>query len=128
MAKTSKIYFFPISLWLFSVVLIAPVILVPVLGGAYNSDLGDTFALFPLFIISGLLLSIPVFMITYFSYHLLVKRITSRLLLRVLMCTIAISGMLITFYITGGSAAPVFASVYAISIALASMISPLDIP
>ena len=113
----NKLY--PFQLWLTNTVVIAPLLLVVVglINGVKNSG-SETILLFMML---GVVLSIPVFLICLFTYRLLIQKVSSALLIKIVLAIITIVSVFITFIIISGSMAHLLSLVYSASVIISSL-------
>jgi Sec-independent protein secretion pathway component TatC len=114
----NKIY--PFQLWLTSVLVIAPIIII--VANLINSRNIEELGVLPLFIAFGIFFSLPVLLICYFTYRLLIKRTSSALLIKIIINTITIIGVFTTFYVISGSMALILSLVYSGSVVISSLL------
>ncbi|WP_345166485.1 hypothetical protein [Nibribacter koreensis] len=110
-------------LWGSSIVFIAPIIFIII--GLLNEDFDTGFEVIPLFVLFGLVLSLPALSLSFIIFKFLSKRITSAVLLKSLINLFIIVSIFITFQIIGGTMALMLSLVYSGSVVLASLIYPL---
>ena len=131
---TNKKY--PFYLWLLSIV-VAPILLV-IIGminlpdeiGASDTDVSGSLFVFLLFVVFGLLYSLPTFLMAFFSFKLLQQKFHHPMLLKLFIGVISIIGVFITFLLisgwnafqwNGNRSGIVYTLVYATSIILTSL-------
>ena len=115
---------YPIKLWLLSIGVLAPILLS--LGASMNHtnyfNRNINIGVIILFVLFGLLLSSPTFIVTLFSFIKLSQKIKSILLLKVIINLIAILGVIITFSFIGvNSNKGLYIGTYCISIVISSL-------
>lgn len=113
----NKLY--PVQLWLTSTIVIAPLLLVVI--GLINDVKNSGLETIPLFMMFGLVLSIPVFLICLFAYRLLLQKDSSAILIKIVLAIITIVGVFITFIIISGSMAYMLSLVYSSSVIISSL-------
>jgi len=122
MEATIKNSWYPLQLWLTTIVFIAPILLF--LGSFfYHVDYSKTpsnFSVLVLFILFGLAFSSPAFLAIWLIYELLFSKIHSALLIKILISIVSIAGVFITFSGPKGSMAPQLEFVYSASIIISS--------
>lgn len=74
----------------------------------------------PLFILFGLALSLPAFLVYFAVYQFFIVKISSPILIKLLLNTIAVGVVLITFTIISGSLAYRLSFIYSASVVIAS--------
>jgi hypothetical protein len=110
--------FYPIQLWLF----IGPILYVfyVILHSGQGKDL-EMFALYPIFLIMGLVYSIPLFLIFYITFRLFVQKIPSTLAIKVFLNILLVIEVFITFKIISGSEALSLSISYSIAVIISSI-------
>lgn len=125
----NKLY--PLQLWLTSIVL-APILFF-IIGFSNSPNMsGDSgaFAVLLLFVFFGLFYSLPVFIVTFIAFKMIMKKEHNPLLVKVILNAIAVAGVFLTFMIIQGMnslnwnsnrSGLVFSLIYSASIILSSM-------
>ncbi len=117
--------FYPIKHWLLTL-LISPLILFLYsflfLGG---DSFSDFLGLYFVFILFGIVISLPALICYYFTFYLLKTKINSALQLKTILNVIAITGIFITFLIMEGSSIFDFILCYSIAVIICSGFSKI---
>lgn len=79
----------------------------------------------PLFLLFGLVSSLPVLGACWWAYTRMLNTLTSAFAIKLLVNGVAIGGVLFLFLLLGGSMARLLSAVYASSIVLASLCFPV---
>ncbi len=120
--KTNKLY--PLKTWLTTVVVISPILL---FGGSAIFDPSyyknsDNYFIILLFIVFGLLYSIPTFVVGNLTFIILCRRLDSPFLIKTIFSVFCIAGIFITFSIIGGSEATLYSFFYSAGVIISSFI------
>lgn len=110
--------------WGSSIVFIAPLLFLII--GWLHEDYETGFEVIPLFVLFGLLLSLPALAISYIFFTFLSQKTSSGILLKSLTNLIIIISIFLTFRLIGGSMALLSSLVYSGSVVLASLIYPIS--
>ncbi len=120
---------YPIKQWLFTV-LIGPigVVLIELMGSSRRNASG-VFESFPLFLIFGLLISLPTLLLNLIVFKTLVRKINSVWILKLTLNAIAILGIIILmrFRIKGGPLSLQVFIAYSLVILISSLFIKIDI-
>jgi hypothetical protein len=112
--------FYPFQLWL-TTLGIGPILYV--LYGLLSSnqnEASEIFALYPLFLIIGLIYSIPLFLIFYIFFRLFAQLIPSSLAIKAIADILLVIGVFITFKVISGSEALNLSIAYSFGIIMSS--------
>lgn len=115
--------YYPLFLWL-TTLAISPVLLA-IAEGIYEGsviNLTGTLSLFPLFILFGLLFSIPCFVVVYILFKLLSGKMRSLFWLKMVVNIFCVICIWLTFRIIEGSMVPGLTVAYSAGVVLASSI------
>lgn len=122
---------YPIKHFL-ATLLIAPLISVFYTAGNAAPDLletlGNIIETYPLFLIFGFAFALPVFILYYFSYKVLIKTSLPNIAIKLLLNTKAIAGLLITLKLIGGTFVPTALMFYSIAVIISSFFFKLRAP
>ena len=114
--------FFPLHFWLLTTIIVGPILLS--LGSAlYNSNYFDNSAnigVIFLYIPFGLFFSLPTFLIVWLTYSILGQKLPP-ILMKLLLISLAVIGVLVTFSLIGGSTANANSLVYSIAVVLSGL-------
>ncbi|ALJ01675.1 hypothetical protein DC20_21720 (plasmid) [Rufibacter tibetensis] len=111
--------FYPIQLWLTTIVFVAP--LTMILAGLVNEEWNMGLEVLPLFIMFGLIFSLPSLLVCFAAYKILTVKISSPILIKILLNLIMVGAVLITFALISGSLAFRLSIIYSASIVIASL-------
>lgn len=117
--------FYPIRHWLLTLA-IAPVIVA--LYAYLISNDTSMFSLleaYALFFIIGLIFSIPMLLVYYLIFYFLIRKPLSALTIKSILNLATIAGILVTFYVIGGSATPDYSISYSIAVVVSSWLIKL---
>ncbi|MBF9254305.1 hypothetical protein I2I11_13450 [Pontibacter sp. 172403-2] len=113
----NKLY--PIQLWFTTIVFVAPLLII--LAGLVSEEWNMGLEVLPLFIIFGLMFSLPSLLVCFAAYKILTMKISSPILIKILLNLIIVSAVLITLALISGSLAFRLSIVYSASILIASV-------
>lgn len=113
----NKLY--PIQLWLTTIVFVAPLLII--LVGLINEEWIMGLEVIPLFIMFGIVFSLPSLLVCFAAYKILTVKISSPILIKILLNLILVGAVLITFALISGSLASRLSIVYSASIVIASL-------
>ncbi|WP_116545489.1 hypothetical protein [Pontibacter virosus] len=113
----NKLY--PIQLWLTTIILVAPLLMI--LAGLVNNEWNMGFEVLLLFVFFGLAFSLPAFLVCFAFYKILTVKISSPILIKILLNLIIVGAVLITFALISGSLAFRLSIVYSASVVIASL-------
>jgi glucan phosphoethanolaminetransferase (alkaline phosphatase superfamily) len=120
--KFDKLY--PIKIWLASIVFFGPIVMS--LGSLLeNRDYlnnPDNVGVIFLFVLFGLVLSVPTFAIMFLTFIFAVRHFQSAIAIRLICLIVSVCGVVITFLLLKGSMAPKLTLVYSISVAMSSCV------
>lgn len=112
--------------------LIAPLISVFYTAGNAAPDLletlGNMLETYPLFLILGFVFALPVFILYYLSYKVLIKTSLPAIAIKLLLNTEAIAGLMITLKLIGGTFVPTAILFYSIAVIISSFFFKLRAP
>lgn len=83
---------------------------------------------YPLFLVFGFAFALPVFILYYLSYNLLVKTSLPAIAIKLLLNTEAIAGLMITLKLIGGTFVPTAILFYSIAVIISSLFFKLRTP
>jgi hypothetical protein len=122
---------YPIKHFL-ATLLIAPLISVFYVGQDSAPDipetLGNIIETYPLFLIFGFAFALPVFILYYLFYKLLIKTSLPDIAIKLLLNTEAIAGLLITLKLIGGTFVPTAMIFYSIAVIISSLFFKVRAP
>ena len=110
---------YPIQLWLTTIVFVAPLLMI--VAGLINDEWNMGLEVLPLFIMFGLAFSLPSLLVCFAAYKILTVKISSPILIKILLNLIMVGAVLITFALISGSLAFRLSIVYSASIVISSI-------
>jgi len=113
---------YPIKHWVTTLAL-GP--LLPVLYGIIFTKDDQVFGdleTYPLFIMFGLLFSLPVLFIYVFTFRFLIKKIDSAILIKTILNIVVIAGVFITFQVIKGGMAMALSKAYSVAAIISSLL------
>lgn len=116
--------FYPTKVWLATILLLAPIIIVIVELYRDENYLAnnDNITILLLFIVFGIFLSLPALGLTYLTFSILALHNRSESLIRTLCSVVALLCTVITFWLINGAIANKLALIYSASIVIASLL------
>ena len=117
--------FYPFEHWVVTI-LIGPLLLVPyeLIRSSYQDAIG-ALEMFLLYLVFGLVYSLPDLIAYYFAYKTIIKRLNSERLIKTILNCIAIIGVVLTFLLIRGSLAVTLAIAYSIAVVISSLFPKL---
>ena len=105
---------------------ITTIIIGPILFTVYeilfkNESISSMLEMIPLFILMGIIFSIPVLILNILIFNLLSKIITSKIFMKFILTVVGITGVVVTFKIIGGTLSNNLTIYYSIAIILSSI-------
>jgi hypothetical protein len=112
---------YPLQLWL-TTIFITP-LLIFIGDSAFRGSIAtDEVELCPIYILFGLLYSLPTFAIVYFVFELLLLKISSSLWLKIIINIVCIGGIYVTLQTIGGTMVPGLTVAYSVGLVVASLL------
>ena len=116
--------FYPTKVWLATIVMLAPVIIVIIelyRDANYLAN-NDNLKVLLLFIVFGIFFSLPALALTYISFSILANKNSSEYLIRILCAVVALLCTFMIFWFINGTAATKLALIYSTSVVIASFL------
>lgn len=110
---------YPFQLWLTSVAGLAPLLFIAI--GIIEKSNNVGLESIPAFVMIGLLFSLPMLALCYVIYMVLIRKLASAILIKVIVNLITIAGIFLTFHLIKGSMALMLSLIYSVSVILASI-------
>ena len=117
--------FYPIQLWLTTIIFVAPLLIM--LAGLVNEEWNMGLEVLPLFIMFGLIFSLPSLLVCFAAYKIRTVKISSSTIIKILLNLMMVGAVLITFGLISGSLAFRLSIVYSASIAISSLFYSIKI-
>jgi hypothetical protein len=123
MQKKSANKLYPFKVWLSTIGIVAPLLMI--INGVFNSNnqtsAADSALLF-VTIIFALFFSMPVLIVHYLVFNLLIKKQLKAFGIKLILCIISIAGIYIIFHLIRGSMEYIMSAIYSLSVILPSFI------
>lgn len=128
MANMNK--FYPLKLWLLSILIVAPLLLIVVSLILNSSEIKkpEDFFVVILFMLVGLVYSIPTCIVSFLFYKILARNLKSVFLIKFFLNAVVITGVFITFWIINGSEKLRFSLFYSASVIISSLLIRMKEP
>lgn len=112
---------YPYKHWLTTLIVSAlTIFFIDVISG--NNNFNDALGICMLFIIYGLLFSLPMFILYFLLFYILIRKVNSALIIKTILNTVTICGIYITIQLIGGTMmTPKLATYYSIILIVCSL-------
>lgn len=117
--------FYPIKHWLLTLVIGPVVVALYEVLFSYSNSILSFLESYPLFIIFGIFFSLPVLIVYYFLFYLLISKPLSTLTIKSILNLVTIIGIVVTFILLGGSVAPDYSISYSIAVVICSWLAKI---